>query len=55
MLRKRNGYGGIKTDDVDIDTYLVAGVMALTGSGWSATPSTGNGCAIGSRCRSATV
>ncbi|RQT16337.1 hypothetical protein [Burkholderia contaminans] len=31
MLRKRNGYGGIKTDDIDIDTYLAAGVMAAHG------------------------
>lgn len=31
MVRKWNRYGGIKTDDVDIETHLAAGVMAAHG------------------------
>ena len=31
MVRTWNRYGGIKTDDVDIETHLAAGVMAAHG------------------------
>ncbi|WP_175817929.1 hypothetical protein [Burkholderia diffusa] len=31
MVRTWNRYGGIKTDDVDIETYLATGVMAAHG------------------------
>ncbi|KAB0657270.1 hypothetical protein [Burkholderia diffusa] len=31
MVRKWNRYGGIRTDDVDIETHLAAGVMAAHG------------------------
>ncbi|KVW77797.1 hypothetical protein LGM57_18675 [Burkholderia cepacia] len=31
MVRKASGYDGIKTDDLDVETYLGADVMAAHG------------------------